>query len=157
MRRPGARTLCASLAALCLLWAGAALAQGPAAPAATALAAVAADPELEERVLKISAGLRCLVCQNQTIADSNADLAVDLRNQVREMLKRGDTPQQINDYMTARYGDFVLYKPPVRSSTALLWYGPAVLLVLGVLILVWIIRRRTKLPADRFEPDPDGT
>lgn len=157
MRRPSARTLRASLAALCLLWAGAVLAQGPVAPAAAAPAAVAADPELEERVLKISAGLRCLVCQNQTIADSNADLAVDLRNQVREMLKRGDTPQQINDYMTARYGDFVLYKPPVRSSTALLWYGPAVLLVLGVLILVWIIRRRTKLPADRFEPDPDGT
>lgn len=107
--------------------------------------------------MKVSAGLRCLVCQNQTIADSNADLAVDLRNQVREMLVRGQSPQQINDYMTARYGDFVLYKPPVRSSTALLWYGPAVLLVLAVLILVWIIRRRTKLPADRFEPDPDGT
>jgi cytochrome c-type biogenesis protein CcmH len=152
-----ATMLRAGLAALCLLWAGAALAQGPVAPAAPAPAAVAADPELEARVLKISAGLRCLVCQNQTIADSNADLAVDLRNQVREMLKRGDTPQQINDYMTARYGDFVLYKPPVKSSTALLWYGPAVLLVLAVLILVWIIRRRTKLPADRFEPDPDGT
>ena len=152
-----ATMLRAGLAALCLLWAGTALAQGPVSQAALGPAAVAADPELEERVLKISAGLRCLVCQNQTIADSNADLAVDLRNQVREMLKRGDTPQQINDYMTARYGDFVLYKPPVKSSTALLWYGPAVLLVLAVLILVWIIRRRTKLPADRFEPDPYGT
>lgn len=156
MTRP-ATMLRAGLAVLCLMWAGTALAQGPVSQAAPAPAAVAADPELEARVLKISAGLRCLVCQNQTIADSNADLAVDLRNQVREMLKRGDTPQQINDYMTARYGDFVLYKPPVKSSTALLWYGPAVLLVLAVLILVWIIRRRTKLPADRFEPDPDGT
>jgi cytochrome c-type biogenesis protein CcmH len=146
----------ATLTALILLWAGAVLAQGAVAPAAPAVAAAAVDPELEARVLKISAGLRCLVCQNQTIADSNADLAVDLRNQVREMLVRGQSPQQINDYMTARYGDFVLYKPPVRSSTALLWYGPAVLLVLAVLILVWIIRRRTKLPADRFDPDPDG-
>ncbi len=106
--------------------------------------------------MKISAGLRCLVCQNQTIADSNADLAIDLRNQVRTMLERGQTPAQINDYMTARYGDFVLYKPPVKSTTALLWYGPAALLVLAVLVLVWIIRRRTKMPADRFEPDPDG-
>jgi cytochrome c-type biogenesis protein CcmH len=122
----------------------------PAAPAA------AQDPELEARVMKISAGLRCLVCQNQTIADSNADLAVDLRNQVREMLKRGDSPAQINDYMTARYGDFVLYKPPVKSTTAVLWYGPAALLVLAVIVLLWIIRRRTRLPADRFEPDPDG-
>ena len=120
-------------------------------------AAAAPDPALEARVMKISAGLRCLVCQNQTIADSNADLAIDLRNQVRTMLERGQTPAQINDYMTARYGDFVLYKPPVRSTTALLWYGPAALLVLAVLVLVWIIRRRTKLPADRFEPDPDGT
>jgi cytochrome c-type biogenesis protein CcmH len=119
-------------------------------------AAAAPDPALEAQVMKISAGLRCLVCQNQTIADSNADLAIDLRNQVRTMLERGQTPAQINDYMTARYGDFVLYKPPVRSTTALLWYGPAALLVLAVLVLVWIIRRRTKLPADRFEPDPDG-
>ena len=72
------------------------------------------------------------------------------------MLEGGQTPAQINDYMTARYGDFVLYKPPVKSTTALLWYGPATLLVLAVFVLVWIIRRRTKMPADRFEPDPDG-
>ena len=157
MRSQAAKSLRAGLAALWVVWAGAAAAQGPVSASAAPAASAAADPELEARVLKISAGLRCLVCQNQTIADSNADLAVDLRNQVREMLKRGDTPQQINDYMTARYGDFVLYRPPVKSSTALLWYGPAVLLVLAVLILVWIIRRRTKLPAERFEPDPDGT
>lgn len=156
----GARVLRTGMAALWMLWAGAVAAQGGApaavAPGTAASPAIAVDPELEARVLKIAAGLRCLVCQNQTIADSNADLAVDLRNQVREMLKRGDSPTQINDYMTARYGDFVLYKPPVKSTTALLWYGPAALLVLAVLILVWIIRRRTKLPADRFEPDPDG-
>ncbi len=113
------------------------------------------DPELEARVLQLSAEFRCLVCQNQTIADSNADLAVDLRNQVREMLVRGETPQQITEYMTARYGDFVLYRPPVRSSTALLWYGPAALLVIGVVVLLVIIRRRSRLPAERFEPDPE--
>ena len=106
--------------------------------------------------MKISAELRCLVCQNQTIADSNAGLAVDLRNQVREMLKRGDTPEQITDYMTARYGDFVLYRPPVKSSTAVLWYGPAALLVLAVVVLLFIVRRRSKLPSERFEPDPEG-
>ncbi len=106
--------------------------------------------------MKISAELRCLVCQNQTIADSNAGLAVDLRNQVRDMLQRGNTPEQITEYMTARYGDFVLYRPPVKSTTAVLWYGPAALLVLAVGVLLFIVRRRTKLPAERFEPDPDG-
>ena len=115
------------------------------------------DPVLEARVMKLSAELRCLVCQNQTIADSNAGLAVDLRNQVREMLKRGDTPEQITDYMTARYGDFVLYRPPVKGTTAVLWYGPAALLVLAVLVLLFIVRRRSKLPPERFESDPEGT
>jgi len=113
------------------------------------------NPLLEAEVLKLSAQFRGLVCQTQTIADSNADLAVDLRNQVRDMLVKGDTPQQITDYMTARYGDFVLYRPPVRSTTALLWYGPAALLVLGVVVLLVIIRRRNRLPAERFEPDPE--
>lgn len=114
------------------------------------------DPVLEARVMKLAAELRCLVCQNQTIADSNAGLAVDLRNQVREMLKRGDTPEQITDYMTARYGDFVLYRPPVKGTTAVLWYGPAALLVLAVLVLLFIVRRRSKLPPERFESDPEG-
>jgi len=113
------------------------------------------DPALEARVMKLSAELRCLVCQNQTIADSNAGLAVDLRNQVREMLKRGDTPEQITDYMTARYGDFVLYRPPVKSTTAVLWYGPAALLLVAVGVLLLIVRRRSKLPPERFEPEPD--
>jgi len=126
------------------------------APTAGQAIAASADPALEARVMKISAELRCLVCQNQTIADSNAGLAVDLRNQVRDMLKRGDTPEQITEYMTARYGDFVLYRPPVKSTTAVLWYGPAALLVLAVGVLLFIVRRRTKLPAERFEPDPDG-
>ena len=100
--------------------------------------------------MKLSAELRCLVCQNQTIADSNAGLAVDLRNPVREMLKRGDTPENITDYMTARYGDFVLYRTPVNISTAVLWYGPAELLVLAVVVLFLIVRRRTLLQKERF-------
>ena len=115
----------------------------------------AADPVLEAKVLKISAELRCLVCQNQTIADSNAELAVDLRNQVREMVKRGDDQTQIVDYMTARYGDFVLYRPPVKGTTALLWFGPAALLVLGVGVLILVLRRRSRMAPERFEPDPE--
>jgi len=83
------------------------------------------NPALEARVMKISGELRCLVCQNETIAASHADLAVDLRRQVREMLQNGQNEQQVIDYMTARYGDFVLYRPPFKPLTALLWIGPA--------------------------------
>ena len=117
-------------------------------------AAPAADPVLEARVTRVSAELRCLVCQNQTIADSNAGLAVDLRNQVREMLRRGDSEAQIYSYMTARYGDFVLYRPPLKTSTAVLWFGPALLLVGGLAVLVIVLRRRARMAADRFEADP---
>jgi cytochrome c-type biogenesis protein CcmH len=118
----------------------------------------AADPALEARLWEIAIELRCLVCQNQTIADSNADLAVDLRNQVREMLRQGKSDREIIDYMTARYGDFVLYRPPVRTTTALLWFGPLVFLVGGLVILVLVLRRRSRLAADAFEPDlADGT
>lgn len=112
-----------------------------------------ADPVLEARVMRISAELRCLVCQNQTIADSHADLAQDLRRQVREMIQRGETDAQIIDYMTARYGDFVLYRPPFKATTVFLWLGPALLVVGGLVTLVLVLRRRSRLPADRFEPD----
>jgi cytochrome c-type biogenesis protein CcmH len=123
--------------------------------AADPSAASAADPALEAQVMRISAELRCLVCQNQTIADSNAELALDLRNQVRDMVKRGETQAQIVDYMTARYGDFVLYRPPVKGTTALLWFGPAALLVVGLGSLVFILRRRARMAPDRFEADPE--
>ena len=83
----------------------------------------AVDPALEARVMAIAAELRCLVCQNQTIADSSAELAVDLRRQVREMLQQGKSQHDILEFMTARYGDFVLYRPPLKNSTALLWLG----------------------------------
>lgn len=113
------------------------------------------DPVLEAKVLRIAAELRCLVCQNQTIADSHADLAIDLRRQVREMLVRGDSERQILDYMTARYGDFVLYRPPLKATTAVLWFAPGALLVGGVAVLFIVLRRRSRLAADRFEPDID--
>jgi len=116
----------------------------------------AADPALEARMQAVASELRCLVCQNQTIADSQADLAVDLRRQVREMLQQGRSEREIVDYMTARYGDFVLYRPPMKGTTMLLWYGPALLLVGGIAVLLLVLRRRSRLGADAFEPDPAG-
>ena len=119
-------------------------------------APAAADPALEARMVAIAAELRCLVCQNETIAASQADLAVDLRRQVREMLGQGKTNREILDYMTARYSDFVLYRPPVKNTTALLWFGPAVLLAGGLTTLWLVLRRRSRMPGDQFDPDePD--
>ena len=115
----------------------------------------AANPELEARMMALSTELRCLVCQNQTIADSHADLAVDLRQQIREMLEKGQNERQIRDYMTERYGDFVLYRPPFQATTALLWIGPAALLVLALGALIIVLRRRQRLGADAFDPDPE--
>ncbi|MEO8280473.1 MAG: cytochrome c-type biogenesis protein [Ideonella sp.] len=132
-----------------------ALSIGAAVSFANEAAPAAADPVLEAKMVGITSELRCLVCQNQTIADSNADLAVDLRRQVREMLVRGDSRQQIIDYMTARYGDFVLYRPPLRPTTAVLWFGPGVLLIGGLILLVVVLRRRNRLADDRFEAEVD--
>lgn len=120
-------------------------------------APAADDPLLEARVMAISSELRCLVCQNQTIADSHADLAVDLRRQVREMLQTGQTEQQITDYMTARYGDFVLYRPPFKTATLVLWIGPALMVLVGIGTLFAVLRRRSRMAPDQFEPeDPDS-
>ena len=105
-------------------------------------APMAADPALEARVMAISEELRCLVCQNETIAASHADLAIDLRKQIRIKLTQGQSQQQILDFMVARYGDFVLYRPPLKASTVLLWAGPFVLLAIAVIVLVLNIRRR---------------
>ncbi|MDO9029219.1 MAG: cytochrome c-type biogenesis protein CcmH [Hydrogenophaga sp.] len=124
--------------------------------AAQEAAPAAADPEIEARMVRITAELRCLVCQNQTIADSNAGLAIDLKNQVREMLRRGDSDQQIIAFMTERYGDFVLYRPPLKKTTAILWFGPAILLVGGLLILFLVLRRRSRMDPNLFEPDEPG-
>lgn len=103
---------------------------------------VAEDPVLEARMLDIAKELRCLVCQNETIAESHADLALDLRQQIREQLRDGRTPQQIRDYMVARYGEFVLYRPPFSLRTVLLWIGPFVLLLIGFGVLWRLVRRR---------------
>jgi cytochrome c-type biogenesis protein CcmH len=103
----------------------------------------AADPALEKRVMALSAELRCLVCQNQSLADSHADLAVDLRNQVRDMLASGKSEAEVKAFMTERYGDFVLYRPPVKATTVLLWVGPFVLRLAAVAgLFVYLARRR---------------
>ena len=104
------------------------------------------DPVAQSRAVRLTEQLRCLVCQNQSIAESNAELAVDLRRQVREQVASGKTDQEIIDYMVARYGDFVLYRPPVRGTTMLLWIGPALLLLLGAFLLLRILRQRRALP-----------
>jgi cytochrome c-type biogenesis protein CcmH len=105
------------------------------------------DPALEARARAISQEIRCLVCQNQSIDDSNADLAHDLRVIVRERLTAGDSDQQVKDYLTARYGDFVLLDPPVKTKTLILWTGPVALLLLGIFIIVLAARRRRALAA----------
>lgn len=101
-----------------------------------------ADPVLEARVNKLSEELRCLVCQNQSLADSHAELAIDLKNQVREMLQKGMSDQQVLDFLVQRYGDFVLYRPPVKATTWLLWGGPFVLLIAALAIFFVKLRRR---------------
>ena len=104
----------------------------------------AANPELEKRVMDLAGELRCLVCQNQTLADSHAELAIDLKNQVREKLAAGMTNQQVVDYMVERYGDFVLYRPPVKTTTWLLWFGPFLLLAGGIAVLMRKLSRTRK-------------
>ena len=102
----------------------------------------AEDPNLEKRVTSLAHELRCLVCQNQTLADSNAPLAVDLRNQVREQLAAGKSEQDVLDFMVARYGDFVLYRPPLKASTVLLWGGPFLFLLFGIWLLIRRVRKQ---------------
>jgi cytochrome c-type biogenesis protein CcmH len=107
------------------------------------------NPAQEQQYKHLTHELRCLVCQNQNLADSNADLAKDLRQEIYEMIQQGKSNQEITDYMVARYGDFVLYRPPVKSTTLFLWIGPFLILGLGVVILLIYIRghRTSKEPA----------
>lgn len=128
------KTLLSLIAACC--WAGVAIA-GEAPPAA-------ADPVLEARVNKLSEELRCLVCQNQSLADSHAELAQDLKNEVRTMLAKGMSDREVKDFLVQRYGDFVLYKPPVKSTTWLLWAGPFALLIAALAAFVVKLRRRPR-------------
>ncbi len=100
------------------------------------------DPVLEKRAMKLAAELRCLVCQNQSLAESNAGLALDLKEQVRSQIREGRSDAQIRQYMVDRYGDFVLYSPPWKASTVLLWVGPFMLLAGGAMVLVAYVKRR---------------
>jgi cytochrome c-type biogenesis protein CcmH len=136
-----------SLALLFLLLAGPCL-------AATSPAEMLSDPVLEGRARAIGKELRCLVCQNQSIDDSDADLAHDLRRVVRDRLVAGDSDNQVVAYVTARYGDFVLLKPPVRPATWLLWFGPAIVLFGGGVLLGAYFRGRAREVAPVRELDP---
>jgi cytochrome c-type biogenesis protein CcmH len=138
-RRFGLVTLCACLLTLLL-----------AAPAAHAVDenGQLESPVLQSRYERLTKELRCLVCQNESVADSNAFLAKDLRRQVQEMLVAGKTDQQILDFMTARYGEFVRYNPPLEAKTMLLWGAPFILLVIGMIAIYRIMRRRTQMPID---------
>jgi cytochrome c-type biogenesis protein CcmH len=106
------------------------------------------DPVLEARVLALAEVLRCLVCQNQNLADSHADLAIDLKNQVRDMLRQGKSEKEVIDYLVQRYGDFVLYRPPVKATTGLLWGGPFILLLAGLAGLFINLKRRRQQSAE---------
>ena len=122
---------------------------------ATEAAQLAADPVLEARVMKVAEELRCLVCQNETIAASHADLAVDLRKQIRTKLSQGQSEQQILDFMVERYGDFVLYRPALKASTVLLWVGPFALLLIAAYALTRAIRGRQRRAAPLTPVDAD--
>ncbi len=104
------------------------------------------DPVLEKRVMALAEDLRCLVCQNETLAGSHAPLAVDLRQQIREQMKAGKSDKEIVAFMTERYGDFVLFRPPVKTTTYLLWFGPFLLLAAGIAVqLLYLKRRRERV------------
>ena len=116
----------------------------PAASAEDRATPMVDDPELEARVMDLAHKLRCLVCQNESIAESRAPLALDLRNQVREQFAAGKSESEVREFLVSRYGDFVLYTPPFRASTALLWIGPALLLFAGAGWLLVRLRSRAR-------------
>src|SRR5260221_4823580 len=107
------------------------------------------DPKIEQRMKALTEQLRCLVCQNETLADSRADLAEDLRQQIREQMKAGKSDQEILGFLTQRYGDFVLYKPPVKATTYLLWFGPFIVLIAAIGVLYRYLKHRRELIQDK--------
>ena len=132
------RTCHLAFSLLLLFSAVAGLRAQPAPPAAD-------DPVVEQRLAKLSQELRCLQCQNETLAESRAGLAEDLRREIREQIRAGKSDQEIIAFLTQRYGEFILYRPPVKPKTYLLWFGPFVLLLLGLLILFRYVKRRRDL------------
>ncbi|HWS74449.1 MAG TPA: cytochrome c-type biogenesis protein [Quisquiliibacterium sp.] len=137
------------------LLAGPAAAQAPAPGAPAPSIREQLSPEAELRLRKLEEELRCLVCQNQTLADSDADLAVDLRRQVEKMVAEGRSDGEIKDYLVERYGDFVLYRPPVQRNTLALWLGPFVLLAVGFGAWFAVQRRSRKVTALKPESAPE--
>ena len=116
-----------------------------------------ADPAMEARARDVSRELRCVVCQNESIDESNAELAHDLRVLVRERIAAGDSNRQVIDYVVSRYGDFVLLRPPLKAETWALWFGPAVVLAIGILVLAIYLRRRAKAGAGAAPAAPPRT
>ncbi len=119
------------------------------APALAKEARPVEDPQIEQRMQALTQQLRCLVCQNETLADSHADLAEDLRKEIREQMKAGKSDREIIAFLTQRYGDFVLYKPPVKATTYLLWFGPFVFLLGGTLLLYRYVKHRREIIPDQ--------
>ena len=112
---------------------------------------LADDPVIEARLKAMSSELRCLVCQNTTLADSNAPLAEDLRKEIRVLMREGKTDQEVVDYLVVRYGDFVRYRPPVNNETALLWFGPFFLLLIGGFVLYRVLKKHAG--SDDIQPE----
>jgi len=130
---------------VCLLLIGVALASvGFAQTGAREALPLAQDPIVEKRLNEIAEEMRCLVCQNESLAGSRSELALDLRREIRTLIREGKSNQQIRDFMVARYGDFVLYRPPVKSTTLFLWIGPFVLMAGGFLALIVALQRRKR-------------
>ncbi|VAW88244.1 Cytochrome c heme lyase subunit CcmL [hydrothermal vent metagenome] len=103
-----------------------------------------ADPVLEKRVMGLAHELRCLVCQNQSLGDSHSEFAIDMRSEIREQMRQGKNDEQVTDFMVQRYGDFIRFRPPVKSTTFLLWFGPLILLALGGAVLFISLKRRKR-------------
>jgi len=145
------------LLAILLAWALPALALDtltpapPAGPAAREAPPTAADPEIEQRLVKLATDLRCLVCQNESLAGSHSELAEDLRREIRDQMRQGKDDNEVIAYLTERYGDFVLYRPPFKPVTWLLWLGPLLFLGIGLAIWYVVLRRRRAAAPDTVD------
>lgn len=113
---------------------------------------VMGDAAMQERVMKLSEELRCLVCQGQSLAESHSDFALDMRRKIQSLMEQGMSDKEVKEFLVARYGDFILYRPPLKSTTALIWFGPLILFVVGAAVLLFNIKRRRKVVSS--EPPP---
>lgn len=107
------------------------------------------DPAIEKRVMHLSAELRCLVCQGQSLAESHSDFALDMRNQIRDLMLQGMSDQEVRDWLVQRYGDYILFRPPLKSTTVLLWFGPLLLFLIGAAVLLYNLLRRRRSVAEQ--------